>query len=254
MPEVKVDIGQNIFETAKKSGAPKYSTGNVAGLVSYEIMSMPPHIPVYYHREGYEIKALPLYALTLYANEANSNNLAVQRITLQFASNAARSHAPAQKLVSDLISQFQNGKWRRYVSDLCPAVTGRSAFLNEAGELERIGNCPLDPGYSLLQDEWIRLMAATQNYKWIGDGVLATLTIGYSNDIRGIAYSIDLEFDDLALKKSRDDSNLARKLAEGDRQGWNSTAKDRDAKLARKSRIITLEENARKRGDTVLPR
>lgn len=254
MPEIKIDIGENVHETAKRSGAPRYSTRNIAGLVSYALVDMPPDIPVHYHRQGYEITALPLYSLRLYADEENANDLAVQTVALQFAHHAVNSHVSAQTFVGALIAQFQNSKWKRFISEFCPAVTGRSAFLNESGEPDGIGNCALDPGYRLPSEDWVRLMEMTQNYKWIGDGVLATLTVGYSDDIRGITYSIHLEFDDFALKRHRNETNLARKLAEGDAQGRNSTIKDKDAKLARKSLVKILEDNARKRGDTVLPR
>lgn len=98
------------------------------------------------------------------------------------------------------------------------------------------------------------MIGMTQNYKWVGDGVLATLTVRHSDDIRRITYSIDLECDDLALQRRRDETNLARKLAEGNAQGWNSTAKEREGKLARKARIKTLEENAQRRGDTIVLR
>jgi hypothetical protein len=254
MFEIKVDIGQNIFETAKKSGAPKYSTKNIAGVVIYEQKSKPFDVPVRYHRQGYDITALPLFALTLYADEANANGLAVERITLQFSKDAAVSHTSAQEFVRDLISQFQNGKWKRYIGEFCPAVTGRSAFLNEAGEPGQIGSCPLDPAYRLSADDWIGMTSMTLNYKWIGDEVLATLTVRHADDTRGITYSIDLEFDDLTLKRRREQTNLARKLAEGDAQGRNSTVKDKEAKLARKSRIKLLEENAQRRGDAIVPR
>lgn len=254
MPEIKFNIGENIYETAKTSGAPKYSTGNVAGLISYEIDSLPPDIPARYQRQGYEITALPLFAFTMYADEESNDGLAVQTATLQFSKNAATSHLSAQTFVSDLISQFQKGKWTRHIRELCPSVSGRSAFLNEHGEPARIGTCPLDPAYRLSNEDWLRMMKLTQYYQWAGDGVLATLTIRYSDDVRGITYSIDLEFEDIAVKTRRENANRARDLAEGDAQGRNSTAKDRDAKLARRSLIKILEENARKRGDPVLPR
>lgn len=253
-PQIRFDVGQNIFETAKKSGAPRYSTGNVAGLVTYELVDLPPDITAHYQRPGYEIRALPLFAFTLYADEAHNNGLAVQTATLQFSTDSTRTHKSAQLFVEALISQFSNGKWRRHISSYCPAVTGRSAFLNEAGEPEQIENCPLDPHHSLTAEDWARLMRTTQNYAWLGDGVLAILAIRYSDDIRGITYSIDLDFHDWPLKQRRDAANLARDLAEGDAQGWKSTETENKNMLAISARVRILEENAIKRGDSVLPR
>lgn len=254
MPQIKFDIGRNILETARQSGAPQYTVGNVAGIVSYELVNLPPDIPAFYQRQGYEIRARPLFALTLYANEESNDGLAVQTAALQFSKDAAKSHEEAQTFVGDLIAQFQKGKWKRHIDGLCPAVTGRSAFLNATDKPERIGFCPLDPQYRLTTEDWILLMGKTQNYQWTGDGVLATLTIGYSDDIRGITYSIDLEFEDSETAIRRETRNLLRDLAEGDAQGWNSTFKHSEEILERKALLKILEENAQRRGDRIISR
>jgi hypothetical protein len=254
MPEIKFDIGNNIHETAKKSGAPRFSTRNVAGLISYKLIDLPPDIPAHYVRPGFEIIASPLFAFTLYADEEHNNGLAVQTARLRFSSATAKSHESAQAFVEGMIAQFEKGKWKRHIDELCPAVTGRSTFLNEAGEPGQIGGCPLDPQHRLSREDWIRLMRLTQDYEWIGDGVLATLTVGFSDDVSGTTYAITLEFDDLAIKNRRDQANLARTLTEGDKNGRNSTVKEKNNIAALKERIKTLEDNARKRGDTVIPR
>jgi hypothetical protein len=254
MPEIKFAIGNNIHETAKRSGAPRFSTRNVAGLISYKLIDLPPDIPAHYVRPGFEITASPLFAFTLYADEEHNNGLAVQTARLQFSSAMAKSHDSAQAFVENMITQFEKGKWKRHIDELCPAVTGRSTFLNEAGEPGQIAGCPLDPQHRLSKGDWIRLMRLTQDYEWIGDGVLATLTVGFSDDVRGITYDMTLEFDDLAIKNRGDQSNLDRMLAEGDKNGWNSTANEKKDIAALKARIKTLEDNARKRGDMVIPR
>lgn len=253
-PQIRFDIGQNIYETAKKSGAPRYGTGNVAGLVSYELVDLPLDIPALYNRPGYEIKAMPLFAFTMYADEDFRDGLAVHTATLQFSRHAAKSHASAQTFVGDLISQFQKGKWRRYIREGCPAITGRSTFLNEHGQPGYAGYCSLDPTYKLSSEDWLRIMPMSQIYQWIGEGVLATLTVRYSDDVRGITYSIDLDFDDLEVKKRYEEMNLNRELAEGDAQGWNSTARHKSDKLAHQAKVRMLEENARRRGDMVVER
>ena len=254
MLQVKVDIGNNILETAKKSGAPRWSTGNVDGFISYEAVGLPRDVPVFYQRPGYEVSAMPIYALTMYADKKNDNNLAVEAVTLQFETDPYKSHASAKALVENLIGQFQKGKWTRHLQDWCPAVTGRSSFLNEAGEPEASRGCPLDPGYLLSIDDWILMMYMGKSYEWMGDGVLATLDVRYSDDIRGITYSIDLTFDDFAHKTRVEEKNRLRDLAEGDANGWKTTENEVKAIAARKLEVKLLEENARKRGDTVILR
>jgi hypothetical protein len=72
--------------------------------------------------------------------------------------------------------------------------------------------------------------------------------------VRGITYAMDLDFDDLAIKNRVDQANLDRTLAEGDKNGWNSTVDEKNNIAALKARLKTLEDNARKRGDMVIPR
>ncbi|MDB5748822.1 MAG: hypothetical protein JWP72_3670 [Massilia sp.] len=98
------------------------------------------------------------------------------------------------------------------------------------------------------------MLAMTQYYQWLGDGVLATLTVSFSNDVRGLTYSIQLEFDDFVLKTGREDAQTLEDLAEGDANGRNSTARRAKEIVAAKLRIENLEENAVKRGDAVVPR
>lgn len=43
-------------------------------------------------------------------------------------------------------------------------------------------------------------MQSTQNYEWIGDGVLAKLTVGFNDFVRGLEYPVDFDFDDFLLK------------------------------------------------------
>jgi hypothetical protein len=252
---VRFDIGQNIIETAKKSGAPRWATRDLVGLVSYDLMNMPVDIPLVYQRPGYEINAMPVYSFTMYADKESNNKLAVETATVLFNTNALKSHTAAKRFAEDLILQFQKGKWTRHVEELCPAVTGRSAFLNMAGEPDRELTCPLDPGHRLSPEDWVLMMSmGGQRYEWVGDGVYAKLNVDYSDDIRGITYSIGLAFEDLATRRRRDETSRLRDLAEGDANGWNSTENEAKGIAKRKLEIKVLEENARKRGDAVLPR
>ena len=254
MLQIKFAVGKNIHDTAKRSGAPKYATRNVAGLVSYKLIDLPSDIALVYDVPEHEIKSLPIFAFTLYADKDSNNDLAVEAASLQFHTDAINSHESAKAFVERLISQFTQGKWRRFVPELCPAVTGRSSFLDEEEQVEQIWNCPVDPTYRMTMDEWVALMAMTQNYQWLGNGVLATLTVGFSNDSRGITYSIQLNFDDIVIKARRENTNERQKLEEGDAEGRNSSATHAAELLKAKARIAILEENARKRGDAFFPR
>lgn len=254
MLHVRIDLGKNIAETAKKSGAPRWVTRNIDGFVSYKIIDLPSDVPVFYERPGYEISAIPVFGLTLYGDKEHNNNLAVEAISIHFNTDAYKSHTSAKKFVEDVIAQFQKGKWTRRLSDWCPAVTGRSSFLDEAGNPDKSRVCPLDPAYRLSVEDWILLMSIGKTYEWLGDGVLATLNIRYSDDIRGITYSVALSFDDFVAKTRQDEINQLRDLAEGDANGWKSTENYADAFAANKLKVKILEENARKRGDTVIQR
>lgn len=254
MPEIRFDMGRNIHETAKNSGAPRYSTRNIEGLISYKIVNLAPEVLVRYVRPGYEFTASPLFAFTLYTDREVDSNLGVHAAALQYNTDIISSHESAKVFVENLISQFRKGQWKRYLHDLCPAVTGASAFQNEVGERDRIGFCPLDPEYRLSSEEWVYLMGKTQKYQWLGDGILAALTVRFSDDNRGITYSIQLELDNFAVMTERNESKQLKDLAEGDASGWNSTENHKKGILERKLRIKAWEEAARKRGDMVLPR
>jgi hypothetical protein len=253
MKEVQFDIGKNIVETAKASGALGYSTQNIDGLLMYDA-SLAPDVPVRYTRPGYEIIISPAFSLTLYADKKNNNNLGVQTASLQAATRTMKSHAAAREFVEKIKLQFKKGKWQRYLDDFCPAVTGRSTFLNESGEVRQIEACALDPDYKLSDEDWIVLMESTQNYEWIGDGVIARLTIRFNDFGRGLEYSIDLDFDDLLLKTKRDEKNLLEHLSKGDANGSRSTENHLKNMAEIKARIGILEKNAVGRGDAVISR
>jgi hypothetical protein len=252
MYTINVDIGKNISETAAKSGAPRFGIQSMRGLTFYEILDMPPDIPVQYARRGYEIITKPLFALTMSAFTGNNNSMAVEAITLQFSRHAAKSHDEAQILINDLLSQFSKGKWRRHVDDACPAVTGRSSYLNESDEID--GSCPLDPAYRPTREEWQQLMIMPKYYEWLGDGVQARLMVSFDQDSRGLTYNIELEFQDFAINKSRTAAAHAQKLIAGDKKGWNSTESYRQEIKENQARIKILEANALRRGDHLVAR
>lgn len=254
MLEIKFEMGKNIHETAKRSGAPEYATRNVAGLVSYKLSDLPSNIALVYDVPGYKINSLPIFGFTLYADKDSNNNLAVEAASLQFNADTINSHESANAFVELLTTQFNGGKWKQFVPELCPAVTGRSSFLDEEEQVDQIWNCPLDPKYQIAMDDWVKLMVMTQNFQWIGDGVLATLTVGFSNGSRGITYLIRLEFEDLSTKARRENKSEREELEKGDSEGRNSSAKHIAEVMKAKARIARLEENAIRRGDPLLSR
>ncbi|MGJ9419480.1 hypothetical protein ACHAC9_17225 [Massilia sp. CMS3.1] len=129
-----------------------------------------------------------------------NNNIAIQSASLRASTRTIKSHFAAKEFVEELKLQFKKGRWQRYIDELCSALTGRSTFLNEIGKIEQLEACALDPDYKLSDKEWKFLMQSTQNYEWIGDGVLAKLTVGFNDFVRGLEYPVDFDFDDFLLK------------------------------------------------------
>lgn len=251
---VDLDMGKNIVETAKRSGAPRWAADNVAGLITYELVNLAPDVHVRYLRDGYQFTAKSLFSVTLHADQDLNNDLAVEAAALQFNTAALTSHEIAKNFVEELILQFQKAQWKRYLDPLCPAVTGRSSYLNEVGALEQLELCPLDPAYRLSMEDWQHMMSMAQHYQWIGDGILATLKVSFASDSRGLTYSIDLELDDYKIKVEREERNRLDRLAEGDAMGWNSTASMNKDLEELRLRIQAWENSARARGDMVLMR
>lgn len=254
MSEIKFNLGQNIVETARQSGIPKFSVDKVNGSIFYSKNQIPVDIPVRYTRAGYEIIISPLFAFTLYADEKLQNNLEVTEATLQISQQAFHSHVAAQAFVQDILRQFKAGKWTRHISEFCPAVSGRSTLLDENGKLNIRGNCSPDPDYQLSDEEWLALMAVGKVYRWTGDGVIAQLSVRYSDDSRGITYSIFLEFENLSLQRQRQAKAVADRIEEGERKGWSTVAEAAADKVKTGAQIKLLEDNALKRGDKIVPR
>ena len=92
-------------------------------------------------------------------------------------------------------------------------------------------------------------MQSTQNYEWIGNGVLAKLTVGFDDFGRRPEYAIDLDFDDLSMKTKRYKANLLEELSVGDAKGWRRTENHLKDMAEIKARIGVLEKNAVERGD-----
>ena len=254
MFELKFYLGENIVDTARKSGAPRFGVDDVAGLISYELSGIPADIAITFATEGYEISVKDVYSLVMYADDHRRDNMAVQALMLQFSTDSVKSHEDGKKFMMQIANKFRNGKWKRYIRADCPSVTGRSAYLNEAGQLAVFGACPLDPNYTIPLDDWVKLTDQTQTFQWMGNGTLATLSVRYSDDTRGITYSVDLDFENFAIKQKVEQDNLDRELAVGDKKGWNSTASYKKQIQENKVKIKMLEASAMHRGDHLLSR
>lgn len=251
MYEVTVDIGKNIGNTAKESGAPRYGVENHWGLHIYELVNIKPDVVVKFRRPGFEITATPLFALTMYADSENNNDLAVEKIELQYSYHA-KNHQDAKKFINSIVKQFQLGKWKRFIGETCPAVMGRSTYLDINNKVSN--SCPLDPAFQPPMEDWLLLLRLTTCYEWIGDGVLATLSVGFDEDSRGLTYNIDIELQDFAINERRNAAAQALKLAEGDKKGWRSTESYKKGMADNKAAIKILEANAVRRGDRIVSR
>jgi hypothetical protein len=252
MEEIKFDLGKNIEDTAKASGVPQFQTRDVNGYVSYDVKNIPTQIAAHYSHPGHEIVWQPVFSLTLYSDRKRSSDLSVETAAISLNSSI-ESHEAAQTFVEQTIAQFQKGKWQRYYDPIWDTLlTGRSSLLDESGRFDR----PLrtiDPTYKVPTSEWPKLMENTPVWRWVGDGVLASLSGSFDNgDGRKLSYGFDLEFELLNVALERDAQNLAQRLKEGDAKGWNSTAKHEAEMKARAEQLKRLEANAIKRGDSVV--
>jgi hypothetical protein len=251
MHEIKVDIGRNILETARNSGAPKFGIESHWGLQIFELVDLRPEVLVQFSRPGYQITATPLFSLTMYADSENNNDMAVEKIELQYRHKVG-SHRDAQAFITEILAQFRRGKWKRQIRETCPAITGRSVYLDENGKIG--GTCSLDPDYQPPMEDWLILMRTGKDYRWLGDGIAARLTVNYDADAPGLTYNISLEFKDFAIDAKRIAAEQARELAEGDEKGWNSTADFNNRIAENKIKAKLLEVNAVRRGDNIVPR
>ena len=253
MPRIKFDLGENIVETASKSGIPKFSARNINGFISYSVDAIPPTIPATYVRRGYEIVWQPIFSFTMYADEGRDVHRRVETVSLQLDKNF-ETDAQAQEFVESTIAQFQKGKWERYYDPAWDTLlTGRSSLLDENNSISSYSTT-IDPDHKISPEDWVALAKAGAFWRWVGDGVLAMLSVkrDEEGDGRTLDYSIDLDFDLLDVKLARDAENEAVRRQEGDAKGWNSTAEHEATKKKQLAVLRILEANALKRGDRVL--
>lgn len=256
MQEIRFDLGRDITETARASGVPSFKVENIDTAIIYSVNAIPADIPARYTRAGYEISWQPLFAFTLWADK--DNNSLVDHVVLRL-DGSFQTHAEAQAFVEQTLAQFLRSKWQRYHDPVWDALlTGRSSLLNEKGEIAS-SLLTIDPAYKIPPIDWPVVAKKGATWRWLGDGVLADLTINNLGgdgpkgpDTRVPDYRMKLEFDLMETKLRRDAENEARELKEGDAKGWNSTTKLEADKKERAARNKLLEANAIKRGDSVV--
>ncbi len=252
MSEIKIIVGQNIVEVAKNSGIGYFARRNVAGLISYSVDSLPSDLPVRFIKPGYDASFSKIFAVTLYADQDDKNDLAVNTAVLQFSTDSVQGHDAGQKFVESIIGKFTAKKWTRYIPEFCPAVTGKSNFLQPDGTVELFEVCPLDPTYYIDKLDWQKLVPSGISYEWLGDGVVATLRVSSSDDSRGITYNIWLEYEDQSIRMKHRAKHLSEELREGDEKGWESTRKHLENIKRLNQRVAEAERAAIMRGDQVI--
>jgi len=258
MQEIKFELGDDVVETARHSGVPKFQVQKVSRSIIYSVAPVPEGIPVRYTRPGYELSIAPLFSFTLYAEEERSRKVDEVSIIIGHITSHEAAHAFAEQM----IAQFQKGKWKRHIPESCPAVTGRSSLLDETGKWT--GNCPADPDYKLSLQEWLELLQ-DQNpqkfpkWEWLGDGIFVRFYMWvstypeYPGDTRP-SYRFSLDFQIDTVRKETDAELEAHDIKEGEIHGWPVAARIAAGKIETAKRIKLLEENAVKRGDRVVDR
>ena len=262
MQEVRFHLGEDIYNTAKQSGIPEFSTQKVGNTLVYSVSGLPPEVAFRYARPGFEIVLEPVFAFTMYANEQRGRR--VKTVTLQLSSTASDAapfesdaeHRLMQVFVEKIINQFQGGNWRRYADpEWHVMLTGRSSYLDEHGNISPRAKWSMDPHFQIPQEDWPRIVKPGAYWRWVGEGILATLSVEYaaSGDARVSPYRIFLRFEILSEKLEHDAKELAKRLKDGDEKGWNSTAKYEGSLREARERNKRLVENAVMRGDSVAP-
>ena len=251
---IHVDLGRNIAQTARDSGGAKFSTRNVAGLVSYSVNNLPQELPARFTRPGFEANFDSLFAVTMYADEENENDLAVTDLVLQFSTDQVTDYRSGQAFIASLIKKFTSKNWTRFIPQFCPAVTGRSTLIRADGKIGRFGVCPLDPDDTMSYAEWQILAVEGLSYEWIGEGILATLRVNTSNDSRGITYRVSIEYENKFIRERREVKTLIEDLASGDSRGWRSTLKYHNNIKDLSAEVKAAEIAALRRGDNIVSR
>lgn len=252
MTEIRFDLGKNIVDTARASGVPAFANDNIDGYISYRFSPVPDDVVAHYTREGFEIRWQPIFSLAMRADEKRFSDRRVQSVSLLLNGKAIKTSAEAKALVEQTIAQFQRGKWQRYYDpEWDVLLTGRSSLLDENGQFRRFPRT-IDPAYKIPAEDWPAVAQQGPIWRWVGDGVLAELSVNGDVGTAAQNYDVRLNFELLDVALKRDAENLARQLKEGDAKGWNSTAEYEADKKKRAALNKRLIEKAIERGDAVV--
>jgi hypothetical protein len=251
MKEIKIDLGKDIVETARGSGAPEFQAQKVNNTIIYSLVPVPPQRPVRFTRSGFEITWEPAFGLKLYGSALRGSIAESASISLN---SSITSHPEAQAFVEQTIAQFAKGKWKRFRDPVWDVMlTGRSSYLNEVGEIDAQATGAADPAYKLSVAEWPIVANQGVRWYWIGDGVLATLHVhNMVGADEKFDYRMNLDFELIDTYKATLDRNEKDSLSAGDAKGWNSTAKNEASKKTKAALNERLIANAIKRGDRVV--
>lgn len=253
MLEIKFTVGENIVAIAKKTNIPEFNVSNTDGLIQYQVMQLPSDAVAVYDRPGFEIRSAPLFSLNFRADRVRSPTDAVHAFQVKLNTKNITSHQIARDLVESILVQYRDGKWVRRISLHCPAVTGRSTYLNAEGEIDS-GGCALDPDLKMDRDDWKSLFATRQSFEWLGDGVFSKLSVSYNGANPNPVYEIVLYYEVYKTKLEIIRENEKRRIALGDSKGWDSSAIAIQETKATEERNKILEVNAIKRGDKTVIR
>ncbi len=256
---IRFDLGRDIH-ASRESGLRQEGLDSrpdrKAQYIYYESGDIPHAALVEYTRPGYQLALPHVHRLTLSANVKWYPDNRVYQAELELQSSLLPSpfysHGQAQALVQDIIGQFRQGKWQRYLDPGDPRVTGRSSILDEFGQVDS-NPASIDPAYTLLPEEWATLQ--TKRWYWIGDGVLATLDVSSferNRDAVYPSYSIELDFEDLATHQAFWSARETESLREADAKGWKGTERAIREQTEREALNKRLRAHALARGDRVI--
>lgn len=248
MREISFDLGSSVEQTLRSHDVP-YAGQNINGLMVYSFAGFKGDSTyLLFSRPGYEVRFGSIFGIDFYADLKRHPDQLVHLADASMGHEVLSSHAQAKAEIQKLISQFQGGKWKRYIPDTCPWVTGRSTMLNAAGQVD-IGACPLDPALVFTAQEWPNLAAQKLRWQWIGDGRVATLEVQYAYNKPDVpTYTVNLQLELEEAVKFYQAKRRAEKNA--DRSAEEVAAGTERMNV----RLKALEEAALKRGDQVIPR
>lgn len=198
-------------------------------------------------RGPFSVRLGKLFSMTAYSSSEVADGR-VNNLDITVDADDFSSHAQALAGTANLIAQFQRGKWKRYIPETCPWVTGRSTMMSATGQVD-IGACPLDPALVFTAQEWPNLAAQKLRWQWVGDGRVATLEVQYAYNKPDVpTYTVNLQFELEEAVKFYAAKGLQEMKAEFG-EGKVTAGAARGA-----AEIRLLEEAALKRGDRVIPR